>query len=68
MFRGLEVVEHACTVRERPKTGKAALKVPTLLQGESLPHLSQGVDTISYKLPLGVSHAARGRRTGPPRV
>jgi malonate-semialdehyde dehydrogenase (acetylating)/methylmalonate-semialdehyde dehydrogenase len=41
IFRGLEVVEHACTV-------------PSLLMGESLPHLSEGLDTHSYRLPLGV--------------
>ena len=36
-----EVVEHCCSM-------------PTLMQGESLPGISKDLDTISYRLPLGV--------------
>jgi len=41
VFRGIEVVEHACS------TG-------TLLMGETLENLSKNIDTYSYRQPLGV--------------
>jgi len=41
VFRGLEVVEIA--------TG-----IPSMLQGETLPGVANGVDTHSYRVPLGV--------------
>jgi malonate-semialdehyde dehydrogenase (acetylating)/methylmalonate-semialdehyde dehydrogenase len=41
VFRGLEVVEMACAL-------------PSMLQGETLPGIANGVDTHSYRLPLGV--------------
>jgi len=41
IFRGLEVVEHACSAT-------------SLLMGETVPNVSTGVDTHSYRLPLGV--------------
>ena len=41
LFRGLEVVEHACSIT-------------SLQMGETMPALSAGVDTHSYRLPLGV--------------
>lgn len=40
VLRGLQVVEHACSI-------------PTLLMGEKLP-VSRDMDTYSYKQPLGV--------------
>jgi malonate-semialdehyde dehydrogenase (acetylating) / methylmalonate-semialdehyde dehydrogenase len=41
VFRGLEVVEHSCSMG-------------TLMMGETLPNLSSSVDTYSLRLPLGV--------------
>lgn len=41
VFRGLQVVEHACGIT-------------SLQLGESLPSISRDLDTISYRLPLGV--------------
>mmetsp|Transcript_20543 Transcript_20543/g.44893 ORF Transcript_20543/g.44893 Transcript_20543/m.44893 type:complete len:522 (-) Transcript_20543:236-1801(-) len=41
IFRGQEVVEHSTSI-------------PSLLQGETLPGVANGVDTYSYRLPLGV--------------
>mmetsp|Transcript_31870 Transcript_31870/g.74508 ORF Transcript_31870/g.74508 Transcript_31870/m.74508 type:complete len:527 (+) Transcript_31870:80-1660(+) len=41
IFRGLEVVEHATTI-------------PSLLQGETLGNVANGVDVHSYRVPLGV--------------
>jgi len=41
IFRGFEVVEHACSV-------------PSLQMSELLPNLANGVDTYSMRLPLGV--------------
>jgi len=41
IFRGLEVVEHACSL-------------PTLTMGETVPNVGTGVDCHSYRLPLGV--------------
>ncbi|CAI2341071.1 unnamed protein product [Caenorhabditis sp. 36 PRJEB53466] len=40
--RGLQVVEHACSV-------------PSLLMGETLPNVSRDMDTHSYRVPLGVT-------------
>ena len=42
IFRGLEVVEHACSA-------------PSLMMGETAENLAANVDTYSYKQPLGVS-------------
>lgn len=42
VFRGLEVVEHACGT-------------PSMLQGETLPNIGTDVDSYSYRLPLGVT-------------
>jgi malonate-semialdehyde dehydrogenase (acetylating)/methylmalonate-semialdehyde dehydrogenase len=42
VFRGLEVVEHACSGG-------------TLMQGESLENVSQHMDLYSYRQPLGVT-------------
>jgi len=41
VFRGLEVVEHCCSM-------------PTLMMGETSENLSQNVDTYSLRQPLGV--------------
>jgi malonate-semialdehyde dehydrogenase (acetylating)/methylmalonate-semialdehyde dehydrogenase len=41
VFRGLEVVEHSCSV-------------PSLIMGETIGNVSAGIDTYSYKQPLGV--------------
>lgn len=41
VFRGLQVVEHTCSI-------------PSLTQGESLAGIAKDMDTISYRLPLGV--------------
>ncbi|XP_054153717.1 probable methylmalonate-semialdehyde dehydrogenase [acylating], mitochondrial [Oppia nitens] len=41
VFRGLQVVEHACSVT-------------SLLLGETLPSIAKDMDTMSYRLPLGV--------------
>eukprot|EP00586_Coscinodiscus_wailesii_P019266 CAMPEP_0172497406 /NCGR_PEP_ID=MMETSP1066-20121228/99384_1 /TAXON_ID=671091 /ORGANISM="Coscinodiscus wailesii, Strain CCMP2513" /LENGTH=489 /DNA_ID=CAMNT_0013270155 /DNA_START=48 /DNA_END=1514 /DNA_ORIENTATION=+ len=41
IFRGLEVVEMSCGI-------------PSLMMGETLPGLAAGVDTCSYRFPLGV--------------
>jgi malonate-semialdehyde dehydrogenase (acetylating) / methylmalonate-semialdehyde dehydrogenase len=41
VFRGLEVIEHACSVG-------------TLMMGETLGNLAAHVDTYSYRQPLGV--------------
>mmetsp|Transcript_38055 Transcript_38055/g.81041 ORF Transcript_38055/g.81041 Transcript_38055/m.81041 type:complete len:535 (-) Transcript_38055:195-1799(-) len=41
IFRGLEVVEHACSAT-------------SLQMGETVPNVATGVDTHSYRLPLGV--------------
>jgi malonate-semialdehyde dehydrogenase (acetylating)/methylmalonate-semialdehyde dehydrogenase len=41
VLRGLQVVEHACSI-------------PSLLQGETLGNLSRDLDTYSYKVPIGV--------------
>jgi len=41
VFRGLEVVEHACSVA-------------TLSMGETLENVSRNIDTYSYRQPLGV--------------
>ena len=41
VFRGLQVVEHACGIT-------------SLLMGETLPAISQDLDSYSYRLPLGV--------------
>lgn len=41
VFRGLQVVEHACSVT-------------SLQLGETLPSIARDMDTISYRLPLGV--------------
>ncbi|PRP87812.1 methylmalonate-semialdehyde dehydrogenase [Planoprotostelium fungivorum] len=42
VFRGLEVVEHSCSMG-------------TLLMGETMENVSRDVDTYSYRQPLGVS-------------
>lgn len=42
VFRGLEVVEHSCSV-------------PALMLGETAENLSTNVDTYTYRQPLGVS-------------
>ena len=42
VFRGLEVVEHACSV-------------PSIIMGETAENLAANVDTYSYRQPLGVS-------------
>ncbi|KAJ1346973.1 putative methylmalonate-semialdehyde dehydrogenase [acylating], mitochondrial [Parelaphostrongylus tenuis] len=39
--RGLQVVEHACSV-------------PSLMLGETLPNVSRDMDTYSWRIPLGV--------------
>ena len=54
VFRGLEVVEHACST-------------PSLIMGETAENLSSFVDTYSYRQPLGVTAGSasgwrRGRR------
>lgn len=41
VFRGLQVVEHACSA-------------PTLMMGEALPNLAADLDGFSYRMPLGV--------------
>ena len=41
VFRGLQVVEHTCAI-------------PSLTLGESLAGIAKDMDTISYRLPLGV--------------
>eukprot|EP00916_Digyalum_oweni_P025290 GHVL01041669.1.p1 GENE.GHVL01041669.1~~GHVL01041669.1.p1 ORF type:complete len:396 (-),score=43.43 GHVL01041669.1:1102-2289(-) len=41
IFRGLEVVEHACSI-------------PTIIQGETLDNVATSVDTYSFRQPLGV--------------
>jgi len=41
IFRGLEVVEHACSV-------------PSLQMGETMQNVATGVDCHSYRVPLGV--------------
>ncbi|OTF70179.1 hypothetical protein BLA29_015383, partial [Euroglyphus maynei] len=41
VLRGLQVVEHACSVT-------------SLLQGETMPSISRDMDTYSYRIPLGV--------------
>lgn len=41
VFRGLEIVEHACSV-------------PSLMMGETLAGVGTDVDTHSYRVPLGV--------------
>ena len=40
VFRGIEVVEHACSI-------------PTLLMGEIVEGVARGVDTYSIRQPLG---------------
>ncbi|VDL83527.1 unnamed protein product [Nippostrongylus brasiliensis] len=40
--RGLQVVEHACSV-------------PSLMLGETLPNVSRDMDTYSFRIPLGVT-------------
>ncbi|CAI5441786.1 unnamed protein product [Caenorhabditis angaria] len=40
--RGIQIVEHACSV-------------PSLMMGETLPNVSRDMDTISYRVPLGVT-------------
>ncbi|CAI4232194.1 unnamed protein product [Auanema sp. JU1783] len=40
--RGLQVVEHACSV-------------PSLMMGETLPNVSRDMDTFSWRVPLGVT-------------
>eukprot|EP01062_Namystynia_karyoxenos_P064606 TRINITY_DN5761_c0_g1_i1.p1 TRINITY_DN5761_c0_g1~~TRINITY_DN5761_c0_g1_i1.p1 ORF type:complete len:521 (+),score=143.80 TRINITY_DN5761_c0_g1_i1:81-1643(+) len=42
VFRGLEVIEHACSV-------------PSLIMGETVENVSSHMDTYSYRQPLGVS-------------
>lgn len=39
--RGLEVVEHACGISH-------------IMQGETIQNISKGIDTYSYRIPLGV--------------
>ncbi|KAJ3613261.1 hypothetical protein NHX12_019511 [Muraenolepis orangiensis] len=41
VFRGLQVVEHACGI-------------PSLMLGETLPSLTKDMDTYTYRLPIGV--------------
>ncbi|NSL87137.1 CoA-acylating methylmalonate-semialdehyde dehydrogenase [Chitinophaga sp. Mgbs1] len=41
VWRGIEVVEHACNI-------------PTLMMGETVENVARGVDTYSYVQPLGV--------------
>ncbi|XP_039597696.1 methylmalonate-semialdehyde dehydrogenase [acylating], mitochondrial [Polypterus senegalus] len=41
VFRGLQVVEHACSIT-------------SLMLGETLPSLTKDMDTYTYRLPLGV--------------
>ena len=41
VLRGLQVVEHSCSA-------------PSLLMGETIANISQDMDTISYREPLGV--------------
>lgn len=41
VFRGLEVVEHSCSTA-------------TLMMGETIESVSRGIDTYSYRQPLGV--------------
>ena len=41
VFRGLQVVEHSCSIT-------------SLLQGESLSSIAKDMDTISFRVPLGV--------------
>jgi len=41
ILRGLQVVEHACSIT-------------SLLQGETLPGIAKDMDTLSYRVPLGV--------------
>lgn len=42
IFRGYEVVEHACSMT-------------SLMQGETLGNVAKNVDIYSYRVPLGVS-------------
>lgn len=42
VFRGLQVVEHACSVT-------------SLQLGETLPSIARDMDTMSYRIPLGVT-------------
>eukprot|EP01116_Phalansterium_solitarium_P005407 TRINITY_DN16_c0_g1_i1.p1 TRINITY_DN16_c0_g1~~TRINITY_DN16_c0_g1_i1.p1 ORF type:complete len:526 (-),score=119.20 TRINITY_DN16_c0_g1_i1:139-1716(-) len=42
VFRGLEVVEHACSTA-------------TLMMGETLENVSRNIDTYSYRVPIGVT-------------
>ena len=41
MFRGLEVIEHSCSVG-------------SLAMGETIENVSKNIDTYSYRQPLGV--------------
>ncbi|KAI2805974.1 hypothetical protein BLOT_004985 [Blomia tropicalis] len=41
VFRGLQVVEHACGI-------------PSLLMGETVPSIARDMDSYSFRLPLGV--------------
>jgi malonate-semialdehyde dehydrogenase (acetylating)/methylmalonate-semialdehyde dehydrogenase len=41
VIRGLEVVEHACGISH-------------IMMGETVENISRGVDTYSYRVPLGV--------------
>ncbi|KAF6718698.1 Methylmalonate-semialdehyde dehydrogenase [acylating], mitochondrial [Oryzias melastigma] len=41
VFRGLQVVEHACSIT-------------SLMLGETLPSITKDMDTYTYRLPLGV--------------
>ena len=42
LFNIVQVVEHACSV-------------PSLMLGETLPNVSRDMDTLSYRVPLGVT-------------
>lgn len=42
VMRGLQVVEHACSIT-------------SLLLGETMPNIAKDMDTMAYKLPLGVT-------------
>ncbi|XP_012256248.2 probable methylmalonate-semialdehyde dehydrogenase [acylating], mitochondrial [Athalia rosae] len=44
VLRGLQVVENCCGI-------------PSLLMGESLPSIATDMDTVSYRLPIGVTAA-----------
>ena len=41
VFRGLQVVEHSCSV-------------PSLIMGETMPNIAPDMDSYSYRVPLGV--------------